>query len=126
MWIFCSNYGKKLVYLKPHDSVQRPRVRRQGLIIFLCIFWNYSGVLHDRLLEMSFMVTPYVKYPYVNKNYSGNSFDIRSDRYLHKAVTQPTQRSVSRSKKVKEPSPDKPHQKFNPRQINEVDMKLLW
>ncbi len=75
---------------------------------------------------MSFMETPYVKYPYVNKNYSGNSFGIRSDRYLHKAVTQPTQRSASQSKKLKESSPDKPLWKFNLHQINEVDMKLLW
>ncbi len=51
---------KKLVYLKLHDFVQRLRVSRHGLKTFLCLFWNPSGVLHDRLLKMSLMVTPYV------------------------------------------------------------------
>ncbi len=58
---------EKLVYLKPHDSVQRPEASRYGLETFLCIFWNYSGVLHDRLLEMRLMVTAYVKYHKFNK-----------------------------------------------------------
>ncbi len=44
---------KTMVYLKPHDSVQRPRVSRYGLMAFLFIFWNPSGVLHHRLLETS-------------------------------------------------------------------------
>ncbi len=34
---------------------------------FLCIFWNFSGGLQDRLLEMSLMVTPYVKYHKLTK-----------------------------------------------------------
>ncbi len=62
MRILCNNYEKRLVFLKPHDSVQRPRVSRYNLNTFLCIFWNFSGVLHDKLLEMSLMVIPYVKY----------------------------------------------------------------
>ncbi len=37
--------------------VQRPRVSRYGLKTFLCSFWNSSGVLHDRLLETSQIVT---------------------------------------------------------------------
>ncbi len=44
------------------DSVQRPRVGSYDLKIFLCIFWNSGGLLHDRLLEMSLVVTPYVNY----------------------------------------------------------------
>ncbi len=51
---------EKLVYLKPHDSIQRPRVSKYGMKTFLCIFWNSSSVLHDRLKEMSLVVTPYV------------------------------------------------------------------
>ncbi len=62
MWILCNNYGKRLAYLKPPDSVQRPRISRYGLKTLLCIFWNSSGVLHDRVSEMSLMATPYVKY----------------------------------------------------------------
>ncbi len=62
MWILCNNCEKTLVYLKPHDAVQRPRVNRYGLMAFLCIFWNNTGVLHDRLLKMSLMKTPYVKH----------------------------------------------------------------
>ncbi len=49
---------EKLVHLKPRDSVQRPRVRRYSLKSFLSIFWNSSGVLHDRLLAASLMLTP--------------------------------------------------------------------
>ncbi len=48
----------KLVYWKPHDSVQLPRVSRYGLKTFLCISWNSCGVLYERLLEMILMVTP--------------------------------------------------------------------
>ncbi len=33
-----------------------------GLKTLFCIFWNSSGVLHDRVSEMSLMATPYVKY----------------------------------------------------------------
>ncbi len=50
---------EKLVYWKPHDSVQRPRVSRYGLKTFLYILWNSYGVLYDILLEMSLMVTVY-------------------------------------------------------------------
>ncbi len=53
---------EKLVYWKPHDSVHRSRVSRYGLKTFFCIFWNSCGVLPDRLLEMSLMVTPEVNY----------------------------------------------------------------
>ncbi len=60
MWTLCNIYGKKLAYLKPHDSVREPKVGKCGLKTFLYIFWNSSGVFHDRLLEMSLMVTPYV------------------------------------------------------------------
>ncbi len=67
MWIICNNYGKRLAYLKPPDSVQWSRVRRYGLKTFLCIFWNSSAVFQDRLLEMSLMATPYVKYHKLTK-----------------------------------------------------------
>ncbi len=62
MWILCKYYWKKLAYLKPPDSVQRPRVSRYGLKTPLYIFRNSSGVLHDRLSEVNLMATPYVKY----------------------------------------------------------------
>ncbi len=67
MWILCNNYGQKLAYLKPPDSVQRPKVSRYGLKTLLCIFWNSSGVLHDRVSEMSLMATPYAKYHKLTK-----------------------------------------------------------
>ncbi len=67
MWILCNNYWKKLVYLKPHDSVQEPRVSKYGLKTFLCIFWNSSGVLQNELLETSPTVTPYVNYDKLTK-----------------------------------------------------------
>ncbi len=60
MWILCNNHGKKLVYLKPLTPC------RYGLT-FLCIFWNSSGVLHDRILRMNLMVTPYAKYHKLTK-----------------------------------------------------------
>ncbi len=62
MCILCNNYGKKLAYLKSPDTVQRPSVSRYGLKTLLCIFWNSSGALHDRVSEMSLMATPYAKY----------------------------------------------------------------
>ncbi len=62
MCILCNNYKKKLAYLKPPDPVQRQRVSSYNLNTLLCIFWNSSGVIHDWLLEMSQMVTPYVNY----------------------------------------------------------------
>ncbi len=49
-----------MVYLKPYDSVQQPRVSRYYLNTLLCIFWNSSDALQGRLKEMSLMVTPYV------------------------------------------------------------------
>ncbi len=67
MWILCNNYGKRLAYLKPNDSVQRPRISRYGLKAFLCIFRNSSDVFHNRLKEMSLMATPYVKYHKLTK-----------------------------------------------------------
>ncbi len=67
----CSPNAGLLVYWKPHDSVQRPRVSKWSLKTILCIFWNYYGVLHDRLLEMGLMVTHKVNYhkwtPVANK-----------------------------------------------------------
>ncbi len=48
-------------------SVQRPRVSRYGLKALLCIFWNSSGVLHDRVSELSLMATPYAKYHKLTK-----------------------------------------------------------
>ncbi len=62
MSILCNSYGKTLAYLKPPDSVHRPRVNRYGLKTLLCIFWNSSGVLQDRVSEVSLMVTHYAKY----------------------------------------------------------------
>ncbi len=62
MWILSNNYGENLAYLKPPDSVQRPRVSRYGLKTLLCILWNSPCVLHDRVSEMSLMATPYAKY----------------------------------------------------------------
>ncbi len=67
MCILCNNYEKHLAYVKPPDSVQWPRVSRYGLKTFLCIFWGSSGVLHDRVLEMSIMATPYTKYHKLTK-----------------------------------------------------------
>ncbi len=67
MCILCNNYGKNLAYLKPPDTVQRPRVSRYGLKTILYIFWNSSGVLHDRVSEMSVMATPYAKYHKLTK-----------------------------------------------------------
>ncbi len=67
----CGSYatttGKRLAYLKPHDSVQRPRVSRYVLKTLLCIFWNSSGVLHDRVSEMSPVSTPFAKYHKLTK-----------------------------------------------------------
>ncbi len=62
MRILCNNYGKNLAYLKPPNSVQLPSDSSYGLKTLLCIFWNSSGVLHDRVSEMSLMATPYAKY----------------------------------------------------------------
>ncbi len=67
MFILCNNYGKNQAYLKPPDSVQRPRVSRYGLKTLLCIFWNSPGVLHDRVSETSLMETPYAKYHELTK-----------------------------------------------------------
>ncbi len=58
---------ENLPYLKPRDSVQRPRVIRYGLKTPLCIFWNSLGALHDRVSEMSRMATPYAKYHKLTK-----------------------------------------------------------
>ncbi len=83
MWIFCNNYGEKLAYLKPPDSVQRPRVSRHGLKTLLCIIWNSSDVLHDRVSEMSRMPTLYAKYRKLTKvawNYCSN-YDKTSGNY---------------------------------------------
>ncbi len=52
----------KMVYLKPYDSVQQPRVSRYALNTLLCIFWNSSDALQGRLKEMNLMVTPYGNY----------------------------------------------------------------
>ncbi len=67
MWILCNNNGKKLADLENPDSVQRQRVSRYGLKTLLCIFWNSSGVLHDRVSEMSLMAPPYAKYHKLTK-----------------------------------------------------------
>ncbi len=58
---------EKTVYLKPLDSVQRPRVSRYGLKTLLRIFWNSSGVLYDRVSDMSLMATAYVMYHKLTK-----------------------------------------------------------
>ncbi len=58
---------EKLAYLKPPDSVQRPRVSRYGLKTFLCIFRNSSDVFHNRLQQMSLVTTPYVKHHKLTK-----------------------------------------------------------
>ncbi len=87
----CGSYAtttrKKLVYLKPHDSVPRPVVSRYGLKTFLCIFWNYLGVLHDRLLEMGLMVTPYVRYHKLTKVANNILFPLRQDIAKLQALT---------------------------------------
>ncbi len=73
---------KKLTYLKPPDSLQRPRISRCGLKTLLCIFWNSSGVLHDRVSEMRLMATPYAKYhklTEVAKNYCSH-YDKTSEK----------------------------------------------
>ncbi len=67
MCILYNNYGKNLAYLKPGDSVQRPRVSRYGLKTLLCIFWNSSVVLHDKVSEMCLMATPYATYHKLTK-----------------------------------------------------------
>ncbi len=67
MWSLGSNYTKKLPYLKPPDSVERPSASRYGLKTLLCIFWNSSGVLHDRGSEMSLRATPYAKHHKLTK-----------------------------------------------------------
>ncbi len=67
MWILCNNYGKKLAYLKPRDSVQWPRVSRYGVKTLLCIFWNSSGVFRDRVSEISLMAAPYANYHKLTK-----------------------------------------------------------
>ncbi len=67
MCILCNNYGKKQAYLKRPDSVKQPKVSRYGLKTLLCIFWNSSGVLHDRGLEMNLMATSYAKYQKLTK-----------------------------------------------------------
>ncbi len=36
------------------------RVNRCGLKSFLCVFWNSSGILYDRLLEKSVTESPNV------------------------------------------------------------------
>ncbi len=83
MWILCNNYGKKLAYLKPPDSVQRPGVSRYGLKTLLCIFWNSSGVLQNRVSEMSIMATPYAKYHKLTKVARNNCshYDKTSEHY---------------------------------------------
>ncbi len=82
MWILCNNYGKNLVFLKPHDSMQRPRVSRYGLTTFPCIFWNSSG----GILEMSLMVTPYVKYHKLTEVANKLLFPLRKDIEKLRAV----------------------------------------
>ncbi len=54
MWI-----GKKQAYLKPPDSVKRPRASKYGL---LCIFFNFLLCFFTIGFKMSLMPTPYVKY----------------------------------------------------------------
>ncbi len=56
MCILCNNY------LKPHDSVQWPRVSRYSPKSFRCIFWNSFGVLHDGRLQKSVTVNSDVYY----------------------------------------------------------------
>ncbi len=48
---FCKRYGNKWTWLKPSDSVQRPKVSRFDLKHLICILWNSSGILHYRPLE---------------------------------------------------------------------------
>ncbi len=64
MWILCNNYGKKLAYLKPPESVQLPRASKYGL---LCIRVFSSCVFQNRLKEMSLMATPYATYHKLTK-----------------------------------------------------------
>ncbi len=67
MWILGNNYWKKLAYLKPPNSVQRPRVSRYGLNTLLSIFRNSSGVLHDIVSGISRGLAPYAKYHTLTK-----------------------------------------------------------
>ncbi len=67
MWILCNNYEKTLVYLKPPDSLQRPRVSRYGMKTLLCILLVFSDVLHDRVSEIILMATPYALYHKLTK-----------------------------------------------------------
>ncbi len=53
--------------LEAPGSEQRPRVRRYGLKILLCIFCTSSGGFHDRVSEMSLMATSYAKYHKLTK-----------------------------------------------------------
>ncbi len=52
----CTNTPLRMVSKWLLESVGMAQVRP-----ILCIFGNSSGVLHDRLSEMSLMATPYVK-----------------------------------------------------------------
>ncbi len=47
--------------------LETPSVSRHGLRTFIRIFRNSSGVLHDRISEMSLMATPYAKYHKLTK-----------------------------------------------------------
>ncbi len=49
----CKSYATSTGKSEAHDSVQRPWVSKCGLKSFLYIFWDFSGVLHEILLERS-------------------------------------------------------------------------
>ncbi len=71
MWILCNNYVKTFAYLKPPDSLQRPRVSRYGLRPF-AVFSGIPLVFFTIVSEMSLMATPYAKnhkWTKVDRNY---------------------------------------------------------
>ncbi len=51
------NGFNNITLVAPHHTVQQRRLSRYALKRILCIFWNSSSVLHERLLEKSLMVT---------------------------------------------------------------------
>ncbi len=60
---------EKLAYLKPPDSVQRPRVSRYGLKTLLCIFWNSFDVFYHTLQVVDELMAILGACPYFASKY---------------------------------------------------------
>ncbi len=67
----------KLNWQNDFDLMQH--LQESAGMTFLYIFWNSSGVIHDRLLEMSLMVIPVVYYHKLTQVANKILFPLRQD-----------------------------------------------